>query len=90
MKVLVRILLAFLLLIGAASAAEWDDPDWLKVQTVNTLTKVHGFRLHSVTSVQNALHYHLEKRKGGSGSTYVTCITSYNFNGSRNVYCYKP
>ena len=90
MKVLAGILLAFLLLSGAASAAEWDDPDWLKVQTVNTLTKVHGFQLHSVTSAHNVLHYHLEKRKVGSGSTYVTCITSYDARASRNLHCLKP
>lgn len=90
MKVLARILLAFLLLSGAASAAEWDDPDWLAVQTTNILTEKYGFTLRTVTNYQSAVHYHLEKGNRVSGFTYVTCVIGLKMSSQENLYCFKP
>ena len=89
-----KIIFATCLLLLAASSAvhanEWNDPKWLQVQTVNTLTEKHGFKLISVTSVQNAIHYHLEKGNRGSKFTYVTCISAYDVDSARHLHCFKP
>ena len=90
MKFFVRITLCFTLLTGLAFAAEWDNPQWLKTQSVNSLTEEHGFKLIRVTSSQNALHYHLEKGTRASGFTYVTCIGSYDASSARRLHCFKP
>ena len=90
MKKLLSILVLSLLLSGNGYAAEWDDPEWLQVQTVNILTEKHGFKLVTVTSVQNALHYHLEKGNRAKGYIYITCISSYDADSSRRLHCFKP
>jgi len=90
MKKIFLVLLFGVLFSGNAYSGEWDDPEWLQVQTVNILTEKHGFKLVTVTSVQNALHYHLEKRNRASDNTYVTCISSYDSDSSRHLHCFKP
>ena len=90
MKNIFLVLLFAFILSGSAYSGEWDDPDWLHAQTVNILTEKHGFKLVSVTSFQNALHYHLEKRNRASDNTYVTCINSYDADSSRHLHCFKP
>ena len=88
-KIFLVLLFGFLIGVNAYSG-EWDDPEWLQVQTVNILTEKHGFKLVTVTSVQNALHYHLEKGNRAKGYIYITCISSYDADSSRRLHCFKP
>ena len=86
MKKLLSILVLSLLFNGSAFAdALKPTNDWLKNQSVNSLTNKHSYVLVETTGVATGIIYTLKRH-----NNIVSCVTNFKGGKAKNLNCYLP